>query len=190
MFEHVTILLSIILALAMTHILASATELVWERREIRFYGLHAVWMANALLGLLIYWLSIWDLAAVKRWTGFEIVLQFVPAIVQYFACSLLSMRREGDEIMDMKAFYEKQRPAIFTAFSLMMIASMIQTYADRNSLAGVGPSDWIGADFPVVLMLVATLIAGWAKPLWLQWIAGLFIFGLEALFLATYAVHP
>jgi hypothetical protein len=38
-------------------------------------------------------------------------------------------------------------------------------------------------------MLVATLIAGWAKPLWLQWIAAVFIFGLEALFLAVYAVR-
>jgi len=189
MFEHVTILLSIIFALAMTHILASATELVWERHRVRFSGLHAVWMANALLGLLCYWLSIWDLTTVKRWTGFEIVLQFLPAIVQYFACSLLSIRREGDEIMDMKAFYERQRPAIFTAFSLMMVTTMIQTYAERNNLAGPGPSDWLGAELPIFLMLVATLIAGWAKPLWLQWIAGLFILGLEALFLAVYAVR-
>jgi hypothetical protein len=190
MFEHVTILLSIIFALAMTHILASATELVWQRRNIRFYGLHALWMANALIGLLCYWLSIWELAAVRRWTGLAIVLQFIPAIVQYFACSLLSMRREGAEIMDMKAFYERQRPAIFVAFSLMMIAAMIETYADRNNVAGHNPVDWIGAELPIFLMLVATLIAGWVKQLWLQWTAGLFIFGLEALFLGIYAVRP
>ena len=190
MFEHVTILLSIIFALAMTHILASATELVWDRHRVRFYGLHAVWMANALLGLLIYWLSIWELTTVKRWTGFEVAFQFLPAIVQYFACSLLSMRRDGDEIMDMKAFYERQRSAIFTAFSLMMITAMIQNYVERNNLAGTGPSDWIGADLPILPMLAATLIAGWAKPTWLQWAAGLFIFGMEALFLAVYAVHP
>jgi hypothetical protein len=72
MFEHVTILLSIIFALAMTHILASATELVWERQKVRLYGLHALWMANALLGLLAYWLSIWELTSVKRWTGLKL----------------------------------------------------------------------------------------------------------------------
>jgi hypothetical protein len=187
MFEHVTVLLSIIFALAMTHILASATELVWNRQKVRFSGLHAVWMVNALLSLLIYWLLIWDLSTVKRWTGFEVALQFIPAIIQYFACSLLSMTRDGDEIMDMKAFYEKQRPAIFTAFSLMMLTSMIETFADRNS--GREASDWIGAELPIALMLVATLIAGWAKPPWLQWTAGLFIFGLEAFFLVTYAAR-
>jgi hypothetical protein len=40
----------------------------------------------------------------------------------------------------------------------------------------------------MLLMVAATVIAGWAKPLWLQWVAGLFIFSLEALFVATYAV--
>jgi hypothetical protein len=187
MFEHVTILLSIILALAMTHVLASATELIWERQTVRFYGLHALWMGNALFGLLAYWLSIWQLAGVKRWTGFEILLQFLPAIVQYFACSLVSIRREASEIMDMRAFYERQRPAIFTAFSLMTVASMIQIYVDRKHLVGLNPSDWAGAELPVLLILTATLIAGWAKPLWLQWAAGLLVFGLEALFLAVYA---
>ena len=186
MFEHVTILLSIIFALAMTHILASATELAWDRQTIRFSRLHAFWMVNALLGLLAYWLSIWELSAVKQWTGFEIVLQFLTAIIQYFACSLLSIKREGDAIMDMRAFYNRQRPAIFAAFSLMTVLSMIQIYVDRNRSSGFAPSDWAGAEFPVFAMLVAMLIAGWAKPLWLQWIAGIFVFGLEALFLATY----
>ena len=190
MFEHVTVLLSIIFALAMAHILASATALVWNRDKVRFSGLLAVWMANALLGLLAYWLSIWELTTVKRWTGFEIVLQFLPAIIQYFACSLLSMRREGDEIMDMKAFYERQRPAIFAAFSLMMLTALIQNFAERNNMAGISTFDWIGAEVPIFLMLVATLVAGWAKPRRLQWTAGLFVFGLEALFVATYAARP
>jgi hypothetical protein len=188
-FDHISILLSIIFALAMTHILASATELVWERHNIRFSGLLAVWMTNALLGLLAYWVTIWDLNNVKHWTGLEIALQFFPAIIQYFACSLLSLRREGDKVMDMKAFYQSQRPAIFTAFSLMMVASMVESYAERNNLAGQSPSAWIGVEVPMGLMLVATLVAGWAKPVWLQWIAGLFVFSLEALFLATYAAR-
>ena len=187
MFEHVTLLLSVIFALAMTQILMSATELVWEREKVRFYPLHAVWMVNALLCLLAYWLSIWELSDVKHWTGFQVALQFVPAIVQYFACSLLSMKREGDGIMDMKAFYERQRPFIFSAFALMWLISVIQIFADRNNPPGSG---WIGTELPILLILAATLIAGWAKPLWLQWTAGLFVFGLEAIFVVTYAARP
>lgn len=186
MFEHVTLLLSVIFALAMTQILASATELVWERERVRFYPLHAVWMVNALLCLLAYWLSIWELSNVKHWTGFQVALQFIPAIIQYFACSLLAMKREGDAVMDMKAFYERQRPFIFSAFSLMWIISVIQIFADGRSLPG---SDWIGAEIPILLILAATVIAGWAKPLWLQWTAAVLILGLEAIFVVTYGVR-
>jgi hypothetical protein len=189
MFEHITILLSIILALAMTHILASVTELVWARGRVRFSGLHSLWMVNALVSLLCYWVSAWDLTTVKHWNGPEIALQFFPAIVQYFACSLLSMPRAGDGVLDMRAFFERQRPAIFTAFSLMWALAMMQNYADRNASAGPGPSDWIGSDLPLVFMLIATLMAGWARAVWLQWAAGVFVFGLEALFLATYQVR-
>jgi hypothetical protein len=189
MFEHVSVLLSIILALAMSHILASATELVWYRHKVRFSGLHALWMVNALICLLIYWLTIGELATVKRWTGYEIVLQFLPAIIQYFACSLISIRREGGELMDMKGFYEKQRPAIFAAFSLMTLTSLVEIFVERNNLAGLHPSDWIGEEIPMLPMLIATLVAGWAKPRWLQWAAGLFFFSLLALFLATYTAR-
>jgi hypothetical protein len=186
MFEHITVLLSIILALAMTHILGSVTELVWERRRVRFSGLHGLWMINALVGLLCFWVSVWDLSTVRRWSGPEIALQFFPAIVQYFACSLLSMRCASDGVLDMQAFYARQRPAIFTAFSLMWALAMFGNYADRHSLGGVGPGDWIGTDVPIGLLLGATVVAGWARAGWLQWGAGLFVLVLEGLFLATY----
>jgi hypothetical protein len=186
MFEHITILLSIILALAMTHILGSVTELVWARGRVRFSGLHALWIANALVSLLCYWVSAWDLTTVKHWSGPEIALQFFPAIVQYFACSLLSMRVEGDGVLDMRGFFERQRPAIFTAFSMMWVLAMMQNYADRNASVGTAPSDWIGTDLPLAFMLVATVVAGWARAGWLQWVAGVFVLWFGGLFLASY----
>jgi hypothetical protein len=33
-------------------------------------------------------------------------------------------------------------------------------------------------------------MAGWAKQLWLQWVASVFILIVEALFLATYQGRP
>jgi hypothetical protein len=59
MFEHVTILLSFVYAIAMTHLLSSATELVLARDRVRFSGLYVLWMLNALLILLVNWMAIW-----------------------------------------------------------------------------------------------------------------------------------
>jgi len=89
-FEHVTILLSFVYALALTHLLSSATELLVARKQVRFSGLYAAWFLTALLVVLINWLSLWGLVAVKRWTIAEVMLQFLTAV-----CSTSPARPSG-----------------------------------------------------------------------------------------------
>ncbi len=188
MFDHVTLLLSFVFAIALTHLMASTTELLLNRGRVRFSWLHAVWMMNALVGLLVNWLSLWGLTILKHWTPVDVLLQFIPAMIQYFTCSLVSMRVEPQGEADMGAFFERQRPLIGGAFAAMMVTSMIQNYVYRDTTAGVGPTAWITENLLVAPMLLAALIAGWAKPRWLQWIGALGMLALESYFLATFAV--
>ena len=185
MFEHITILLSFVFAIAMTHLLSSATELVLARDRVRFSGLHTVWMANALIGLLVNWLSLGGLVVIRRWTVPDVVLQFAAAIIQYFTCSTLSIRVRDDETVDVPRLFDRQRPVIFAAMAVM---AMIQNYWDRNNTAGLGPTSWIGENLGVLPALIVALVAGWARPLWLQWTAALGMFGLTVWFLAIYAM--
>jgi hypothetical protein len=188
MFEHVTILLSFVFAIALTHLLSTATELVLARDRVRFSGLHALWMANALVSLLVNWLSFWGLIVIKHWAVPEVVLQFAAAIVQYFTCSTLSIRVRDDETINVPRLFEKQRPVIFASFAALMIVSMIQNYWDRNNTAGLSPTAWVDENLDVLPMLVAVLIAGWARPRWLQWAAGLAMLAFQATFLSIYAI--
>src|SRR5438309_2099723 len=122
MFQHVTTLFSFIFAIALTHVFASISELVTARDRVRFSGLHALWMVNVLVALLVNWMSVAELSAVKHWSAGEIALQLTWVIPQYFACSLISMpARDGDRF-DMQAFYEHQRPAFFSALVLLYAA--------------------------------------------------------------------
>lgn len=188
MFEHVTILLSFVFAIALTHLLSSATELVLARDRVRFSGLHTIWMANALLGLLVNWLSLGGLVIIRHWTVPEVVLQFAAAVIQYFTCSTLSIHVRDDETLDVPRLFDRQRPVIFASFVAMAIMSMIQNYWDRNNSAGLSPTSWIGENLGVLPLLLAALIAGWARPLWLQWAAALATVGLTLWFLAIYAM--
>jgi hypothetical protein len=88
-FEHVTALLSFVYALALTHLLARIAELVVARDRVRFSGLLALGMANAVLLVFINWLSIWDLRSVKSWDIVSITVQFLFAIALYFLCVLV-----------------------------------------------------------------------------------------------------
>ena len=46
----------------------------------------------------------------------------------------------------MRSFYERQRPAFFSAMVLLDVASMVVTFADGNNLEGFKPGDWIIAE--------------------------------------------
>src|SRR3954449_7585664 len=59
-FEHVTALFSFVYALALTHLLARVAELIVARDRVKFSGLLALGMANAVLLVFSNWLSIWD----------------------------------------------------------------------------------------------------------------------------------
>jgi len=185
MFQHITVLFSFVFAIALTHVLSCVSKLILARDRVRVSGLHALWMLNALMLLLINWLSLWLLENIKHWSVGEIMVQLGWAIPQYFTCSLISMPVGNEEVIDMRAFYERQRPVLFSAFAVTYAMSMVANFADRNNLEGWKPGDWIGADILVLPMLIAALVAGWAKPRWLQWIAAWFALALQSWFLIS-----
>ena len=185
MFQHITVLFSLVFAIALTHVLSCVSKLILARGRVRFSGLRALWMLNALMLLLINWLSLWLLEAIKHWSVGEIMVQLGWAIPQYFTCSLISMPVGNEEVIDMPAFYERQRPVLFSAFGVTYAMSMLANFADRNNLEGWKPGDWIGADLLVLPMLIGALVAGWAKPRWLQWTAAWFALALQSWFLIS-----
>jgi hypothetical protein len=64
-FEHVTVLLSFIYVIALTHLLSSTTGLILARDRVRFSPLLALWMILALGILFNNWLAIWALRSVQ-----------------------------------------------------------------------------------------------------------------------------
>jgi hypothetical protein len=175
MFQHVTVLVSFIFAIALTHVFSSASSLILERERVRFSSLLAVSMVNAALGVIINWLSLWDLQNLKRWSLTEVLLQLGWVIPNYFSCSLVAMPCSETGTLDMQAYFDRQRRVIFSATLALWAMGSLATYADRNNF-GWKPNEWIGAEYAALPLGLCALLAGWAKPRWLQWVgvAGLF----------------
>ncbi len=189
MFEHVTLLLSFVFALALTHLLSSATELALAGKRVRFSGLYALWATNAVILLMVNWLAFWGLAALKRWTAAEVALQFLSAVMQYFTCSTFRVSLASDDVsVDLPALYQDRRHLIFGAFLALAVIAMFQNWWDRGNIKGMGPDGWIAEDLAVVPMIVAVILAGWARPRWLQWVAAVGMLGVNLVFSLTYAL--
>jgi fucose 4-O-acetylase-like acetyltransferase len=187
MSQHVTVLVSFIFAIALTHVFSSASQLILARERVRFSWLLSVSMLNAALGVIINWLSFWQLRNFKDWSFTEVVLQLGWVIPNYFSCSLVAMPYSESGLLDMAAFFERQRRVIFSATLALWAMSSVTTYLDRNNFEGWKPNDWIGAEVYGLPLGVCAVLAGWSKPRWLQWVGvgGQFVQNIAYFFLFT-----
>jgi hypothetical protein len=170
MFQHVTVLVSFIFAIALTHVFSSASQLLLARGRVRFSALLGVSMVNAALGVIINWLGLWELQNIKHWSLGEVLLQLGWVIPNYFSCSLVAMPCPESGPLDMPAFFDRQRRLIFSATPALSVMGGLATYLDRNNIEGWKPNEWIGAELVGLSLAVFALLAGWAKPRWLQWL--------------------
>ena len=169
MFQHVTVLVSFIFAIALTHVFSSASQLLLARDRARFSELLAVSMVNAAFGVIINWLSLWELQNLKHWSLTDVLVQLGWVIPNYFSCSLVAMPYGETGPLDMPAYFERQRRVIFSATLALWAMGSLATYVNRNDF-GWKPNDWIGAELAALPLGICALLAGWAKPRWLQWV--------------------
>ncbi|MBV9008751.1 MAG: hypothetical protein JO354_06220 [Verrucomicrobia bacterium] len=177
-----------IFALALTHVFATASTLILERKRVRYSGLLTATMINSSLGVIVNWLFLWQLEDIKHWSVGEVLLQLSWVVPQYFTCSLLAMPCGDGELLHMPEFYERQRPVIYSAYLILFVMAMTENYADRHNLEGWKPNEWIGADLLVLVMFICSVVAGWAKPRWLQWLAIAAMILENAWFLVSYTI--
>src|SRR5258706_2170767 len=186
MFEHTAVLLSFVYALALTHLLSSVTDLVLARERVRFSGLQAAWMLIALVLVFVNWLEIWGLRAIAHWSLVDVTLLFLTAVTQYFTCSLVSVRVERGESVDMSAVFERQKPAFLAACAAMVGMAMVLNYAKRDHSAGLSATDWIGENLLILPMAACVAISAFARARWLQWASAIAMLASALAALALY----
>jgi hypothetical protein len=169
-FEHVTALLSFVYALALTHLLARIAELVVARDRVRFSGLLALGMANAVLLVFINWLSLWDLRSVKSWDIVSIAVQFLFAIALYFLCVLAGPKTPDEGPLDLEDFFWRQRRYFYGTLLSIVILSLVANVAFLKS---ANASLFVKENVTVLPMLIPVVLALVSRVRWVQWVAGL-----------------
>ena len=105
-FSYLSVLISIILALGMTRVLAGVGEMLQARSRRRIYWVHAVWVVNLFLFMLVAWWIFYRWRHQFPWTFFLFIFVLISPTILHLA-SLLLFPREGeiDESVDYKTHY-------------------------------------------------------------------------------------
>src|SRR5438045_6190009 len=88
-FSYLSVLISIILALGMTRVLAGVGEMLQARSRRRLYWVHAVWVANLFLYLVVAWWIFYRWRNQQQWTFFLFIFVLISPTILYLASIVL-----------------------------------------------------------------------------------------------------
>jgi hypothetical protein len=169
-FEHVTALLSFVYALALTHLLGRIAELVVARDRVRFSGLLAVAIANAILLVFTNWLSLWDFRSIKVWDLASIVVNFLLAVSMFLICAWVGPKTPDEHEIDLEDFFWRQRPYFYGAILATFILSLL---VNLDFLKTLNVALFVKQNLTVLPMLILSVLGLVFRKRWVQWAAGL-----------------
>jgi hypothetical protein len=169
-FEHVTALWSFVYALALTHLLARIAELVVARDRVRFSGLLALGMVNAILLVFANWLSLWDFRSIKTWDLSSITVGFLLAISMFLICVLVGPKAHDEGPIDLEDFFWRQRPYFYGALVACAVLSLL---ANLDFLKTANAALFVKQNLTVLPMFIPTVLGLASRKRWVQWAAGL-----------------
>ena len=88
-FSYLSVLISIVLALAMTRILAGIGEMLQARTRRRVYWVHAVWVLNLFLFTVVAWWIFYRWRNLEQWTYFLFLFVLIAPTILYLAAVVL-----------------------------------------------------------------------------------------------------
>jgi hypothetical protein len=155
-FEHLAVLISIVLGLGITQLLTNVHRLVQARRRVRLYWLPVVWTALLFIAAIEWWWAAFALRQNARWTNFFYFLfVLLSPVTLFLAAAFVLPEGDGDEsrVIDLRHYYYENRGAFFA-----MLAASPALDAVRRGLEAGRWTDFGAVSNAVSALFIATLV--------------------------------
>ncbi|MEP6620237.1 MAG: hypothetical protein ABJE47_13020 [bacterium] len=139
-FEHLTVLVSIVIGLGIGHLLTTVHELVQVRSRVRFYWLPIVWFVLIFIGLVEWWWSIFALRTTVQWNFFYFLFLLMSPVTMYLAAAFVlpDDSERGHDVIDLRAYYYENSAWLFGVFAVSPILDGIRRAVTAGSLRDTG----------------------------------------------------
>jgi len=130
-YQHIVVVTSIVLGLAVTQLLRGVAQLYSTRHRIRTYWIHWGWIALLLLfGLLLWWRD-WNFRGIPEWSFFRFVLYLCPMIAFYYLTAIV-IPDPAEPVTDLKEYYFSNRVGFFGIFALYGVLAVVTASLVRS----------------------------------------------------------
>jgi hypothetical protein len=127
-FEYLSVLVSIIVGLGLSHLLATAARLIQHRTEVRLFGPTLIWMALLFVLQVQIWWAAFEWQASGTWNFFSFLLFLGLPIGAYLLSVLLVPDLEDPEEVDLRTSYFANRRWFYGLLLLLPIISLLHEH--------------------------------------------------------------
>jgi len=149
-FEYLSVLVSIIVGLGLSHLLTTAARLIQERERVSIYPPTIIWMGILFVLHIQIWWAAFEWQDERVWSFLAFLLFLSLPISAYLLGVLLVPDLDRAGPVDLKANYFSNRVAFYSILTILPIASLL-----HEALHG-GNIHWdLDAAFRIGFSLVA-----------------------------------
>lgn len=141
-FSYLSVLISIVVGLALAHLLAGFAAMVRARASVRAYWPLAAQMALMFLIQVQLWWALFSLREVRYWSFPEFLVVLMQAVLVYLATAFLVPKVRAGEHIDLKECYFREAHWYFGALLLAVLDSLAKNlvlfghFQNMEDLAG------------------------------------------------------
>ena len=127
-FGYVSVIISVVIGLGLSHLLTGTADLVKSRRRVRFYWVHLLWIALIFVGHIFLWWSMWNLRLVRNWNFFSFLLILLAPVLLYVAAAFLIPKVEADTAINLRDYFYENHSAFFIVNAAFMALMSVENW--------------------------------------------------------------
>ena len=127
-FEYLSVLVSIIVGLGLSHLLATTARLVQQRRQLALFGPTLIWMAVLFLLQIQIWWAAFEWQSGGTWGFFSFLLFLSLPIGAYLLSVLLVPDLDDPGEVDLQASYFANRRWFFGILAVLPMVSLLHEH--------------------------------------------------------------
>jgi hypothetical protein len=153
-FNYVMVLASVILGIAVAHLLQGVAQMVHSGRS-KLYWVHLLWIVLMFHNALFWWWWEFGLAKVQNWTFELYVFVLYFAVILYLICDVL-VPRSLEPFTDYRAYFFARRRWLFGLLLVFSLLDFVDSAAKGQAhLLALGWPYWTSVAVRSVLLVVA-----------------------------------
>lgn len=123
-FEYVSVLLSIVIAIALAHLLTAIARM-FEHGVVNFSFPLAQWIGFCLFLCVDHWFQVWRLSGQSNWTLAFVLQLLLQASLIYLACYLVVPSSTTERSLDMTRFFNTSRKKFMGVILVLAVTNEI-----------------------------------------------------------------